>query len=257
LYLTLRFPLLLSQLPTEFEALSVAAKGALLDICEASAGAALSALAVTTPLISADLGGGKSYSPGSYNWSAAMTLTGTVKLIVPDDDLTTPFTSKWVFYMGAAFATAAGSNIVFEKSDGTVLANANYADGVYWKVSAAASLGANSNMVGNLEAAGAIAVGADATCDDLKAGGAIDLGAGAVCRDLVAGGALTLGANARGTGNTIITAGAFTVGAGATPATQTAAPTPLTDLEIVTRLNACNTNLSTARTALEKVLVQK
>jgi predicted porin len=97
------------------------------------------------------------------------------------------------------------------------------ASGVRWKIAGAVSLGANSHMIGNMEAGGAIAVGADDTCDDLKAGGAITLGAGAVCGNLEAGGAVTLGANAKG--GTVYTAAAFTWGAGATPTSISLPPT--------------------------------
>jgi hypothetical protein len=87
------------------------------------------------------------------------------------------------------------------RSSTAVPGRRSLADGVYWNAIGAVSLGANSHMVGNLEAAAAITVGAGATCNDLKAGGAITLGAGAECRNLDASGAVTLAAGAVGSGS--------------------------------------------------------
>jgi hypothetical protein len=257
--LTLRFPLLHSQLPTALFALPLAGKLALLDICKASADKALSALA--TPLTSADVGAGKSYIPGSYSWGAAMVQTGTVELIVPTgtNQATDP-APKWIFSVGAAFATAAGSKIVFvAESGGAVLYDPTSADEsmiwladlVSWKVTGAVSLGANSHMVGNMVAAGAIAVGADASCEDLKAGGAITLGANAKCDNLVAGGAVTLGAGAAvSTGSTVSAAGAYTKGANADGPTSLTPPTSLTDAQALAALGDCNDAIAAAKALL-------
>jgi hypothetical protein len=242
--------------------LPLAGKIALLDICKASADKALSALA--TPLESADVGAGSSYIPGSYSWGAAMVQTGTVKLIVPTNTVesTPPAapTAKWIFSVGAAFATAAGSKIVFvAEADGAVLydptlPDTSYkwlADGVSWKVIGAASLGANSHMVGNMVAAGAIAVGADASCEDLKAGGAITLGANAKCYNLDAGGAVTLGAGATVIGtSTVSAAGAYTKGANANGPLTLTPPTSLNDDDALTALGACNDAIADAKVAL-------
>jgi hypothetical protein len=238
--LTLRFPLLHSQLPTALFALPLAGKLALLDICKASADKALSALA--TPLTSADVG-----------------QTGTVELIVPTgtNQATDP-APKWIFSVGAAFATAAGSKIVFvAESGGAVLYDPTSADEsmiwladlVSWKVTGAVSLGANSHMVGNMVAAGAIAVGADASCEDLKAGGAITLGANAKCGTLVAGGAVTLGAGADASG-TVSAAGAYTKGASATGPDNLTVPTSLDDDGALTALGVCNDAIADARALL-------
>jgi hypothetical protein len=243
--------------------LPLAGKLALLDICKASADKALSALA--TPLTSADVGAGKSYIPGSYSWGAAMVQTGTVELIVPTGTVqsTPPAapTAKWIFSVGAAFATAAGSKIVFvAETGGAVLydptdtgtaSNKWLADLVSWKVTGAVSLGANSHMVGNMVAAGAIAVGADASCEDLKAGGAITLGANAKCDNLVAGGAVTLGAGAAvSTGSTVSAAGAYTKGASATGPDNLTVPTSLDDDGALTALGVCNDAIADARALL-------
>jgi hypothetical protein len=258
--LTLRFPLLHSQLPTALSILPLAGKLALLDICKASADKALSALA--TPLTSADVGAGKSYIPGSYSWGAAMVQTGTVELIVPTGTLvTTNPAPKWIFSVGAAFATAAGSKIVFvAETGGAVLydptdtgtaSNKWLADLVSWKVTGAVSLGANSHMVGNMVAAGAIAVGADASCEDLKAGGAITLGANAKCDNLVAGGAVTLGAGAAvSTGSTVSAAGAYTKGANAIGPDTLTPPTSLTDAQAFDALGDCNDAIAAAKALL-------
>jgi hypothetical protein len=227
-------------------------QSALLDICKASVDDALSAFAApSTSLASADVGGGNTYSPGTYTWDAAMVQTGTVYLSVPAG--TDAKDATWVFYVGAAFATAADSKIIFVDASGAVLYDPStgldhtYANGVHWKITGAVSLGANSHMIGNMEADGAIAVGAGATCDDLEAGGAITLGAGAECRDLEAGGAVTLGATAKGTG-IIYAAGAFTKGAGAKGSIAT--PPILVSKEILRDLAKCKDAVKRAETVL-------
>jgi hypothetical protein len=237
--------------------LPLAGKLALLDICKASADKALSALA--TPLTSADVGAGKSYIPGSYSWGAAMVQTGTVELIVPaGTNQTTVPAPKWIFSIGAAFATAAGAKIVFVPETGgavlydPTLPDTSYkwlADGVSWKVTGAVSLGANSHMVGSMVAAGAIAVGADATCEDLKAGGAITLGANAKCDNLDAGGAVTLGAGADASGD-VSAAGAYTKGASATGPITLTVPASLGEPAVGIALAACNKAVADAKDLL-------
>ena len=104
-------------------------------------------------------------------------------------------------------------------------------------------------MVGNMVAAGAIAVGADASCEDLKAGGAITLGANAKCATLVAGGAVTLGAGAIVSG-TVSAAGAYTKGANASGPDNLTVPTSLDDDGALTALGACNDAIADARALL-------
>jgi hypothetical protein len=160
--------------------------------------------------------------PGTYEAAAAIALTGTLTL-----DAGSNPDAKWYFNISAAFSTAAGFTIV---SRGDLPAN------VDWNVNGPVTTGANSTIVGNIVAVGAVALGADTQVDGtidssggavtlgagskgtgaIKAKGAVTLGAGAVViGDIDSGGAVTLGAGSSGTG-AIKAGGAVTLGVDST-----------------------------------------
>jgi hypothetical protein len=138
-------------------------------------------MSVDPEVLPADLGG-KILPPGTYHSAAAVGLTGVLTLQGGTD-------SVWTFIIGAAFSTAAASQIVFAAGSGGT---------VRWEVTGAISTGANSHAIGTMISKGAITLGA----------GAHSHGA------LEADGAITLGANARALSAT--TTAATTLGAGAT-----------------------------------------
>jgi hypothetical protein len=107
--------------------------------------------------------------------------------------------NTWIFNIGGAFTTMAGSVIKFTDYDPTVETRIVTWDdrNVAWLVDGAITLGAASYAIGNMTSTeGAITVASAATCDNLKAAGAITVGAGAttLTGDVTAGGAITVGA---------------------------------------------------------------
>jgi hypothetical protein len=122
--------------------------------------------------------------PGVYSAPAALDLTGTIYL-----DGTYVDNPHWTFLVGAAFTTAANSEVVFVGGAGTVV----------WVVTGAITLGASSNLVGNMQStAGAITTGDSSLCGDLEATvGAITVGASATTGTLKAGAAITIGDGAK------------------------------------------------------------
>jgi hypothetical protein len=171
---------------------------------------------------------GSDLAPGVYITAAACTLACTLTL---DGGAATD--PKWHFHCGGALSTAADSEVV--------ITNGLPKD-VHWNIGAATTTGAGSLMVGNLDAVGAIILGAatewegDLTSSNGAVGtgagsvvlggavlayGAIDLGAGATSGDLTStNGAIYLGANAVA-GVCEAAAGGVTLGAGATRKTKT------------------------------------
>ena len=119
--------------------------------------------------------------PGIYTAAAALGLTGKLILNANNNNA-----AEWTFTIGGAFTTtAANSEIEITNGAGTVK----------WIVTGAISLGASTKAIGNImESAGAITIGAGATCGPLKAAAAITLGAGAIIETIDAGAATTLGA---------------------------------------------------------------
>jgi hypothetical protein len=130
----------------------------------------------------ADLSG-QILGPGEYTTTAATTLTGNLYL-----DNSAGNTGIWVIHVGAAFATAAGSQMFWTNSAGSGT--------VTWIVNGAISTGANSLAIGTMIATGAISVGANARTGALEATGAIALGAGAFALSTFTNAATTLGAGA-------------------------------------------------------------
>ena len=171
---------------------------------------------VTPQNIAGNLGG-LSLEPGIYNIAATSSLAGILNLHDTSTDANSE--SKWIFNIGAAFTTAAASQMT---GDGTV-------DNVQWVVAGAITLGAGSTAVGDMKATGAIVVGPSATCDTLSSDAAIIVGARATSGAVTAVGAITLGAGAQSGG--IQAGGAIALGAEATllPGTYTeAAATSMT-----------------------------
>jgi hypothetical protein len=125
--------------------------------------------------------GGRTLAPGTYDWAAAIGLTGKLTLQGGTD-------AVWTFNIGGAFTTTADSKIEFDGGG----SSAN----VQWVVTGAITLGANSLAIGAMKATGAITVGANAECGSLDSDAAITLGAGAKCDSLVARGAITVGKGA-------------------------------------------------------------
>jgi hypothetical protein len=149
--------------------------------------------------------GGITLGPGIYEAAAAIAQTGTLTLDAENNP-----DAKWYFNVNAAFSTGAGSTI--HLIDGGLPAN------VYWNVNGAVSTGAGSTLVGNIVAAGAVALGASTQVDGVieSSGGAVTLGAGSkVTGAIKAKGAVALGAGAAAIGG-IDSSAAITLGANST-----------------------------------------
>ncbi|MDB5340672.1 MAG: hypothetical protein JWN70_6291, partial [Planctomycetaceae bacterium] len=113
--------------------------------------------------------GGLTLTPGVYHFTAAATLTGTLKLDTQGDP-----DAFFVFQFDAAFAAAAASSVVFLNGA---------TDSLYWKGAAAFGLGADAHFVGNIVGNVAITMGAGATLADgraLSRGGAVTTSGGSV-----------------------------------------------------------------------------
>jgi hypothetical protein len=159
--------------------------GAVADSVSSEAAVTLGAGAFAVHSLAADVGG-MSLVPGTYNSAAAVGLTGTLTLKNPDS-IDAPV---WTFTVGAAFTTAAASQMVFDYDS-----RAAGGGTVIWDVTGAITLGAGSAALGTMKTKAAITVGASATCGALEAGGAVTVGAntGYFSAD---GSAVTLGAGA-------------------------------------------------------------
>jgi cytoskeletal protein CcmA (bactofilin family) len=93
---------------------------------------------------------GRTFNRGVHHTSAAFALTGTLTLDARGDP-----NAVFIFQVGAAFNTAAASAVT--------LVNGAQASNVFWVVTDAAGLGANSTFAGTLMARGAITIGEAAT----------------------------------------------------------------------------------------------
>ena len=91
--------------------------------------------------------GNKTFFPGVYHSTAALSLTGTLTLNGNGDP-----NALFIFQTDAAFDTAANSTVV--------LTNGARAANVYWVVFGAAGTGADSSLLGTILAKAAITVGA-------------------------------------------------------------------------------------------------
>jgi hypothetical protein len=93
---------------------------------------------------------GRTFNRGVHHTSAALSLTGTLTLDARGDP-----NAVFIFRTSAALNTAAASSIT--------LINEAQASNVFWVVTDAAGLGANSTFAGTLMAGGAITIGEAAT----------------------------------------------------------------------------------------------
>jgi cytoskeletal protein CcmA (bactofilin family) len=93
---------------------------------------------------------GRTFNRGVHHTSAAFALTGILTLDARGDP-----NAVFIFQAGAAFNTAAASAVT--------LVNGAQASNVFWVVTDAAGLGANSTFAGTLMAGGAITIGDSAT----------------------------------------------------------------------------------------------
>jgi hypothetical protein len=93
---------------------------------------------------------GRTFNRGVHHTSAAFALTGILTLDARGDP-----NAVFIFQAGAAFNTAAASAVT--------LVNGAQASNVFWVVTDAAGLGANSTFAGTLMAGGAITIGDAAT----------------------------------------------------------------------------------------------
>jgi hypothetical protein len=123
---------------------------------------------------------GKFLEPGEYTATTVMALTGILTFDAKDDP-----DAVWTIYIEGALSAAAASQIVM--IGGGDPANIN------WVVTGAISLAAGVNAIGNMEATGAISVGAGAITGDLEATGAITVGASARVGALKSSGAISIG----------------------------------------------------------------
>ena len=186
-----------------------------------------------TPIIGASFGGaGETLAPGTYSAAAAIGLTGDIIL-----DLDAGIGDRWVFCIGAAFTTTAGTKMIM--AGGGISAN------VHWVVTGAISLGTGSVAVGSMTTPTAMLVSAgtpftfdpSAPLTTFNVGGALTISAsavmaletadGVVISDIcslpigtpnvqwVAGGAVAIGAGAIVVGSMKSNVGAIALGAGA------------------------------------------
>jgi hypothetical protein len=160
--------------------------------------------------------GTKTLAPGVYDAAGNMGLTGELLLEGGEGD-------EWSIYIGGTFTTLAGSKITFSGTGkGTV----------HWVVTAAVTIGTNSQMVGDIATGAAMTVGA---CDEthpsfvfdydatLTIGGTLTFAAGSYMPPIATGasvnwvvtGAITFGAASIASGDMETTAGAITLGANA------------------------------------------
>jgi predicted acyltransferase (DUF342 family) len=146
---------------------------------------------------------GSDLAPGVYISAAACTLACKLNLQGSNDPA-----QKWHFHCGGALSTAADSEVTITNG---------IADEVHWDIAAATATGAGSLMVGNLDAVGAIILGAatEWTGDLTSSNGGVGTGAGSkVMGNVRAYGAITLGAGATSE-NLTSTNGAVYLGANA------------------------------------------
>ena len=115
--------------------------------------AALGSMPVSNNLTGQDLGG-LTLTPGVYSFATNALLTGTLTLDAQGKEH--PY---WVFLMGTALTTAAGSKVQVINPG---LNNASTL-GLFWRVGSSATLGADSAIQGNILADQSITLGTGAT----------------------------------------------------------------------------------------------
>lgn len=191
--------------------------------------------------------GGMTLTPGTYTTVAAIGLGGTLYLDAVDYMTTGVNECQWIFDIGAAFTSAALTEIVFINSNNNneVISDINIhnllSQQVYWHAVGAITIAAGATALGDMFSVAAITLGADAhtnpvnlissnaavtlgagcTSGNIKAVGAISLGAGTVTGYLRSCAAVTLAAGSTEAGD-ICAGTAITLGAGATSGDLTA-----------------------------------
>jgi Ice-binding-like len=99
-----------------------------------------------TDLTGTDLGG-TTLPPGVYCFSSTAALTGTLTLDAQNDP-----DAVWVFQVGSALTTAAGSRVVVVDGAAAQVCNA------FWQITSAATLGTNSVFGGTILAYSAVTI---------------------------------------------------------------------------------------------------
>ncbi|MCX4644679.1 ice-binding family protein [Streptomyces sp. NBC_01446] len=163
--------------------------------------------------------GGQTLVPGVYTASSTLGLTGTLTLDAKGDP-----NAVWVFQIGSGLTTASGSSVS--------LINGASPCNVFWKVGSSATLGTDSDFVGNILALTSITATTGASIEGraLARNGAVTLDTNTITRPQCAAGTTggTTGATTAGTtgATTAGTTGATTAGTtGATTAGTTGATT--------------------------------
>lgn len=96
--------------------------------------------------------GGKVLTPGVYNGSSSLAITGSLTLDAQGDP-----DAVWIFQAASTLTAAAGSNVI--------LLNGAQAANVIWQVGSSATLGTDAYFVGSLLALTSISLGSGATVD--------------------------------------------------------------------------------------------
>jgi hypothetical protein len=153
-------------------AITLGAKASTTGTLSSSTDAAivLGAGASAIGLLPSDLGG-VTLPPGEYESAGAVGITGTLILDNPADG-----GGIWTFKIGGAMTTGALAAVAFSHDP------ADTSTTVSWDVAGAISIGAGSNVIGDMTAAGAITLGAGASTTGTLSSStdaAVLLGAGA------------------------------------------------------------------------------
>jgi hypothetical protein len=127
--------------------------------------------------------GGTFHEPGTYDAVYGIDLTGTLALVVPDDYKNVD-QFWWTFRIGGAFVTASNSRVIFVNAAHEEIST-DLSDKVNWDVTGAITLGAKSEMIGNMKSKADITLGAKASSGALYAAGSIKLGAEATASGIV------------------------------------------------------------------------
>jgi hypothetical protein len=104
-----------------------------------------------TAIVSGNLGG-LTLTPGVYNASSSIGLTGALTLDAQGDPA-----AVWVFQVGSTLTTASASDVL--------LTNGAQACNVYWQVGSSATIGTSSSVVGTIHALTSITVTTGTTID--------------------------------------------------------------------------------------------
>jgi hypothetical protein len=103
-------------------------------------------LPMTQSLTGQDLGNLPPLPPGVYNFASSGALTGTLRL-----DAQLNRTAQFIFQFGSTFIPAANAQVI--------LLNGAKACNVFWQVGSSATLGANTQISGNIIASASITSG--------------------------------------------------------------------------------------------------